>query len=79
MRLHPVWLAAALVYTALPASAQEASGTGSFTLPTVTIVGRIQRPVAAIEVNRVRPAPATAQFKQPFAEAIATAVRADPF
>src|SRR5262245_31302201 len=79
MRLRPMLLAAAISCVAAGAQAEGTSGNGSFTLPPITIVGRIQRPIAAVDVNRVPPTLPTVQQKPPSVEAIARAVGADPF
>jgi hypothetical protein len=79
MRLRSfVWVAVGLC-TAGVVHAQEKTGSGTFTLPPVTIVGRIQRPIATVDVNRVRPALVTAELKAPSFEAIAKSVSSDPF
>jgi hypothetical protein len=67
-----------------PAVAQKAKkgGTGTkgvITLNEVTIVGRVQKPVAAVDVARIRPRLTLAELRQPFVERIEEAVYKEPF
>ncbi len=74
-------LLAALGVTALDgeAQAQEKAGRGVITLAEVTITGRIQKPIAAVDVSRIQPKLTLAELRQPFLERIEKAVLKDPF
>ena len=66
------------------ASAQDkaegaASGRGVITLAEVTITGRIQKPIAAVDVSRIQPKLTLAELRQPFLERIEKAIYSDPF
>ncbi len=45
----------------------------------ITIVGRIQKPVAAVDVATIQPKLTLAELKQPFLDRIEAAVHKDPF
>jgi hypothetical protein len=79
MRLHPLLFVIAVLCSAPGVDAQEKGTKGAVTLPPVTIVGRIQRPIATVDVNRVQPRFTIEERKPPFFEAITGAVQADPF
>jgi len=49
------------------------------TISEVTIVGRIQKPIAAVDVSRIQPKLTLAELKQPFLDRIEEAVYRDPF
>jgi hypothetical protein len=68
----------AVLGTAAPASAQE-DQRGVITLAEVTITGRIQKPIAAVDVNRIQPKLTLAELRQPFLDRIEQALYADPF
>lgn len=76
---------AALVLAAGSASAQDktAKGQGAqrgvITLAEVTITGRIQKPIAAVDVNRIQPKLTLAELRQPFLDRIEQAVYKEPF
>lgn len=69
-------LAAGLV--SVPAAAQNKGGR-VITLNEVTIVGRVQRPIAAVDVARIRPNIALSEIKQPFVRRIQEAIYKEPF
>ena len=78
------FIAFALVFgVSLEASAQEktkdAAGRGVITLAEVTITGRIQKPIAAVDVSRIQPKLTLAELRQPFLERIEKAIYRDPF
>ena len=50
-----VALAVGGVLIAAPAMAQDKPAKGVITLAEVTIVGRIQKPIASVDVNRIQP------------------------
>jgi hypothetical protein len=45
----------------------------------ITIVGRVQKPVAAVDVAKIQPKLTLAELRQPFLDRIEQAVRKDPF
>jgi hypothetical protein len=67
----------ALVAIALPASAQKKSNV--ITIGEVTIVGRVQKPIASVDVSTIQPKLTLAELRQPFLDRIEEAVRRDPF
>ena len=73
---------------ASPASAQDKGGAskseprtprGVITLAEVTITGRIQKPIAAVDVARIRPKLTLSELRQPFVKRITDAIYKDPF
>ena len=62
-----------------PALAQDKPTKGVITLSEVTIVGRIQKPIAAVDVNRIQPKLTLHELRQPFLDRIEQAVYKDPF
>lgn len=60
------------------ASAQQKGG-GVITINEVTIVGRIQKPVASVDVSKIQPKLTLAELRQPFLDRIEEAARKDPF
>ena len=81
--------AAALVVVAASASAEDktkgqpadkaAPQRGVITLAEVTITGRIQKPIAAVDVNRIQPKLTLAELRQPFLDRIEQAIYKEPF
>ncbi len=63
---------------ALSASAQPAPGR-VVTISEVTIVGRIQKPIAAVDVSRIQPKLTLAELRQPFLQRIEEAIYRAPF
>ena len=45
----------------------------------ITIVGRVQKPIAAVDVAKIQPKLTLAELRQPFVDRIEEAVRKDPF
>lgn len=74
---HPLALAAALLFVAAPAAAQKK--TRVITISEVTIVGRVQKPIAAVDVSRIQPKLTLAELKQPFVDRIEKSISHDPF
>jgi hypothetical protein len=68
-----------LSLVSLPLLAQDKPAKGVITLAEVTIVGRIQKPIAAVDVNRIQPKLTLQELRQPFLEKIEQAVYQDPF
>ena len=49
------------------------------TISEVTIVGRVQKPIAAVDVSRIQPKLTLAELRQPFLDRIEKAISKDPF
>jgi hypothetical protein len=49
------------------------------TISEVTIVGRVQKPIAAVDVSRIQPKLTLAELRQPFLDRIEKAISHDPF
>jgi len=58
-------------------SAQQKGGV--ITINEVTIVGRVQKPVASVDVSKIQPKLTLAELRQPFLDRIEEAARKDPF
>jgi hypothetical protein len=84
MKRNPLRAALALAASlgvlarAAPAQAQQAKGR-VVTISEVTIVGRIQKPIAAVDVSRIQPKLALAELRQPFLQRIEEAIYRAPF
>jgi hypothetical protein len=62
--------------------AQEKKGGGGggvITINEVTIVGRVQKPVASVDVSKIQPKLTLAELRQPFLDRIEEASKKDPF
>jgi hypothetical protein len=89
MRATPsiFWTALAVgVLSASPALAQDAGGqrqvkqqSGVLQVGEITIVGRVQKPIAAVDVAKIQPKLTLAELRQPFLDRIEEAVKKDPF
>ena len=62
-----------------PAIAQEKPAKGVITLAEVTIVGRIQKPIASVDVNRIQPKLTLQELRQPFLDKVEQAIYQEPF
>jgi hypothetical protein len=60
-----------------PASAQKKGRV--ITISEVTIVGRVQKPIAAVDVSRIQPKLTLAELRQPFLSRIEKVISRDPF
>ncbi|MFO7178951.1 MAG: hypothetical protein DIU78_009655 [Pseudomonadota bacterium] len=49
------------------------------TISEVTIVGRVQKPIAAVDVSRIQPKLTLGELRQPFLDRIEKAISRDPF
>jgi hypothetical protein len=49
------------------------------TISEVTIVGRVQKPIAAVDVARIQPKLTLAELRQPFLDRIEKALEKEPF
>ena len=72
-----VLLALALGLVSGAAYAQKK--TRVITISEVTIVGRVQKPIAAVDVSRIQPKLTLAELKQPFVDRIEKSISRDPF
>lgn len=71
---------AAVLTVGRGASAQEKGRQrGVITLSEVTITGRIQKPIAAVDVSRIAPKLTLAELRQPFLDRIEQAIYKEPF
>jgi len=62
------------------AEAQENKPGGRvITISEVTIVGRVQKPIASVDVNKIQPKLTLAELRQPFLDRIEAATAKDPF
>ena len=59
--------------------AKDKKPRGVITLDVITITGRIQKPVAAVDVGRLRPQLTLSELRQPFLKRIDRAVYDSPF
>jgi hypothetical protein len=69
----------AVFFVAAPVAAQEKPAKGVITLAEVTIVGRIQKPIASVDVNRIQPKLTLQELRQPFLDKIEQVLYQDPF
>jgi hypothetical protein len=71
-------LAAGLVLLSGDDAAAQQKG-GVITINEVTIVGRVQKPVASVDVSKIQPKLTLAELRQPFLDRIEEAAKKDPF
>ncbi len=67
----------AVVLGANDALAQQKNGV--ITIGEVTIVGRVQKPIASVDVSKIQPKLTLAELRQPFLDRIEEATQHDPF
>ncbi len=80
MRSPIVWSAITLIFMIGSASGSRAQGKQRVvTISEVTIVGRVQKPIAAVDVSRIQPKLTLGNKKQPFIEKIEKAIQDRPF
>jgi hypothetical protein len=66
--------------TILAAAGAHAQAKGRVvTISEVTIVGRVQKPIAAVDVSRIQPKLTLAELKQPFLQRSEKALTREPF
>jgi hypothetical protein len=63
----------------LAQKAKDRRPRGVITLAEVTITGRIQKPIAAVDVARIRPKLTLSELTQPFLHRIGAAIYKSPF
>lgn len=73
-----VSLSAGLLFT-LFASESFAQKPGVIQLKEVTIVGRVQKPVASVDVSKMQAKLTLTELRQPFVDRIEEATRHEPF
>ena len=71
--------AALSCFAAGEGEAQAQQKGGVITINEVTIVGRVQKPVASVDVSKIQPKLTLAELRQPFLDRIEEAARKDPF
>jgi hypothetical protein len=76
-RVIPVALLATVLAVAPSAHAQKKGNV--ITIGEVTIVGRVQKPIASVDVSKIQPKLALTELRQPFLDRIEAAVHKDPF
>jgi hypothetical protein len=74
-----VWLLGLFLIISTPALAQQKKGSRVITISEVTIVGRVQKPIAAVDVSRIQPKLTLGELRQPFLDRIERAISRDPF
>jgi hypothetical protein len=79
VRSSTLWATLVAIAMATPALAQEKPAKGVITLAEVTIVGRIQKPIAAVDVNRIQPKLTLQELRQPFLDKVERAIYQEPF
>ena len=78
--VHSATIAAAVVAVlAVAPSAHAQKKERVITISEVTIVGRVQKPIASVDVNKIQPKLTLAELRQPFLDRIEAAVAKDPF
>ena len=77
MRTFTLLAAVSMALVAPSALAQKKSRV--VTISEVTIVGRVQKPIAAVDVSRIQPKLTLAELRQPFIDRIEKAISRDPF
>jgi hypothetical protein len=70
-------LVIAALGVATPAVAEKKGNV--ITIGEVTIVGRVQKPIASVDVSKIQPKLTLAELRQPFLDRIEEAVGRDPF
>jgi hypothetical protein len=73
------FLSFASLFAASSAFAQTPKKGRVITISEVTIVGRVQKPIAAVDVSRIQPKLTLAELKQPFVDRIEKSISHDPF
>lgn len=76
---HSAYARLVLSCLLLAAVANAQSKQRVVTISEVTIVGRVQKPIAAVDVSRLQPKLTLGSKKQPFVERIEKAIQDSPF
>lgn len=72
-------LAAVTAFGAASTDARAQQGGRVITIGEVTIVGRVQKPIASVDVSKIQPKLTLAELRQPFLDRIEQATLKDPF
>ena len=73
---------ASVAFTTHGAGAQDKPGKpqqGVLQVGEITIVGRVQKPIASVDVSKIQPKLTLAELRQPFLDRIEEATQHDPF
>jgi hypothetical protein len=73
------WLVAGTVLASSATAFAQKKGGRVITISEVQIVGRVQKPIAAVDVSRIQPKLTLAELRQPFLDRIEKAIYNDPF
>ncbi len=79
MQMLRVSLSVAMLVLSVSGVASAQKKGRVITISEVTIVGRIQKPIAAVDVSRIQPKLTLAELKQPFVDRIEKSISHDPF
>jgi hypothetical protein len=79
VKLPLIAVAMAATLLLLPRIASGQAKGRVVTISEVTIVGRVQKPIAAVDVARIQPKLTLAELKQPFLHRIEKALYKEPF
>lgn len=78
-RIHSLWGPVILSGFVLAVPAKAHAQGRVVTISEVTIVGRVQKPIAAVDVSRIQPRLTLAELRQSFTDSIEKAVYRAPF
>ncbi len=79
MRLRQLLLVVSGVLVVTGSALAQQKKSRVITISEVTIVGRVQKPIAAVDVSRIQPKLTLAELKQPFVDRIEKSISHDPF
>jgi len=79
MRAIRIVFLSCLVLSSIASTAAAQKKSRVITISEVTIVGRVQKPIAAVDVSRIQPKLTLAELKQPFVDRIEKSISRDPF
>lgn len=79
MTVTAAFLALSSVSGLAGAQEEKDKARGAITLTEVTITGRIEKPIAAVDVARIQPRLTLAELRQPFLDRIEQAIYKTPF
>ncbi len=68
-----------LAFADVASAQQPKPGSGVLQVGEITIVGRVQKPIASVDVSKIQPKLTLAELRQPFIDRIEEATRSDPF
>ncbi|MBM4357577.1 MAG: hypothetical protein FJ096_05640 [Deltaproteobacteria bacterium] len=77
--LTTAWGGRAAAQDAADLKSKPRAPRGVITLAEVTITGRLQKPIAAVDVQRIRASLTLTELKQPFLQRIEGAIYKEPF